>query len=327
MQLRDLVAALADGRAWSGSELARRFGVTRAAVWKRLDELREAGLPLKAAAGRGYSLELPLELLDADAIRAVLPEPLRTRYADIAVHWDIDSTSSELLRTASTRGDLAVCLAEQQSAGRGRRGRRWQSPPLCNIYLSLLKRFDRGMGNLAGLSLAVGVAVARALEQCGAPPLGLKWPNDVLAGDAKLAGILVELGGEFLGPCHAVIGVGVNLYLPVAVREAIDQPVADLAGICSPLPSRNAVVAALLGELACVLDRFAAEGFGALREEFERRDRLRERALVLSDANGLRQGIGAGVDARGALLVRQGDTIASFDSAEVTMSEVTVRQA
>jgi BirA family biotin operon repressor/biotin-[acetyl-CoA-carboxylase] ligase len=300
MQTRDLVAALADGRGWSGSELARRFGVTRAAVWKRLDELRQAGLPLAAVAGRGYRLELPLQLLDADAIRAAMPETLRPRFADIAVHWDIDSTSSELMRTATTRGDLAVCLAEQQSAGRGRRGRVWQSPPLCNVYLSLLKRFERGMGNLAGLSLAVGVAVARALERCGAPSLGLKWPNDVLVNDAKLAGILVELGGEFLGPCHAVVGVGVNLYLPPMVREAIDQPVADLAG---------------------ALDRFAADGFAALRDEFEARDRLRERALTLSDADGVRQGIGAGVDVRGALLVRQGDTIARFDSAEVTVRQ------
>jgi BirA family biotin operon repressor/biotin-[acetyl-CoA-carboxylase] ligase len=321
MQTRDLVAALADGRSWSGSELARRFGVTRAAVWKRLDELRQSGLPLAAVAGRGYRLELPLDLLDADAIRSNMPLPLRSRFADIAVHGEIDSTSSELMRGAAARGDLAVCLAEQQSAGRGRRGRSWQSPPLCNVYLSLLKRFERGMGNLAGLSLAVGVAVARALERCGASSLGLKWPNDVLAGDAKLAGILVELGGEFLGPCHAVIGIGVNLYLPAAVREAIDQPVADLAAICTPLPSRNAVVAALLGELALVLDQFATDGFAVLRDEFEQRDRLRGRALALSDADGARYGIGAGVDARGALLVRQGDNMASFDSAEVTVRQ------
>lgn len=319
MQTRDLVAALADGRGWSGSELARRFGVTRAAVWKRLDELREAGLPLQAAAGRGYRLELPLELLDAQAICAALPDAVRARFGDIAVHWDIDSTSSELLRTAAAHGDLAVCLAEQQSAGRGRRGRQWQSPPLCNLYLSVLKRFARGMGSLAGLSLAVGVAVAQALERCGAPALALKWPNDVLAGDGKLAGILVELGGEFLGPCHAVIGIGVNVYLPASVRAAIDQPVADLAAICAPLPSRNRVVAALLAELAGVLDRFDAEGFAGLSAAFLQRDRLLGQALTLTDANGLQHGIGAGVDARGALLLRQGDTIARFDSAEVTV--------
>jgi BirA family transcriptional regulator, biotin operon repressor / biotin---[acetyl-CoA-carboxylase] ligase len=285
MQTRDLVAVLADGQPRSGSDLARRFGVTRAAVWKHLAELRESGLPLEAAAGRGYRLALPLELLDADAIRAQLPDDVRARFGDIGVHWEIDSTSSELLRSAATRADLAVCLAEQQSAGRGRRGRQWRSPPLCNVYLSVLKRFAHGMGDLAGLSLAVGVAVARALERCGAPALQLKWPNDVLAGEAKLAGILVELGGEFLGPCHAVIGVGVNLHLSDAVRAAIDQPVADLASICAPLPPRNRVVAALLTELAAVLDLFAAQGFAALHAAFERRDRLRGRPQDLSDAN------------------------------------------
>ncbi|MBL8299539.1 MAG: biotin--[acetyl-CoA-carboxylase] ligase [Rhodanobacteraceae bacterium] len=319
MQTRDLVAALADGRDWSGNELAQRFGVTRAAVWKRLAELRRAGLPLAAMAGHGYRLALPLELLDAQAIRAGLPPLLRARFADLAVHWDIDSTNSELMRSAAAHADFAVCLAEQQHAGRGRRGRQWQSPLLCNIYLSLLKRFDCGMGSLSGLSLAVGVAVARALEHCGAPALGLKWPNDVLAGDAKLAGILVELGGEFLGPCYAVIGVGVNLYLPAAVREAIDQPVADLAACCTPLPSRNVLAAALLAEFARVLDQFASDGFAALREDFAQRDRLLGRALVLSDAAGSHSGVGAGIDARGALLLRQGDTIVRFDSAEVTV--------
>lgn len=319
MQARDLVAALADGRACSGSELARRFGVTRAAVWKHLTELRAAGLPVEAAAGRGYRLSLPLELLDAQTLRAQLTAPLAARLGPIAVHWEIDSTSSELMRTAARLPDLAVCLAEQQHAGRGRRGRQWQSPPLCNLYLSLLKRFDVGMGNLAGLSLAVGVAVARALEACGAQGLGLKWPNDVLAGSGKLAGILVELGGEFLGPCHAVIGIGVNLYLPPAVRAAIDQPAADLAGICADLPPRNRVAAVLITQLVDVLDTFAAAGFGALREAFEQRDLLRGRALVLSDAQGQREGQGAGVDARGALLLQRGATIEAFDSAEVTV--------
>lgn len=319
MQLRDLVAALADGQAHSGSALALRFGVTRAAVWKRLDELRSAGLPIEAEAGRGYRLVPALELLDAQAIAAALPADLRERLAGIEIHWEIDSTSSALLRGAAGRGDYSVCLAEQQSAGRGRRGRAWQSPPLCNVYMSVLKRFERGMGSLSGLSLAVGVAVAQALETLGVQGLGLKWPNDVLAPAGKLAGILVELGGEFLGPCHAVIGVGVNLYLPPAVRAAIDQPVADLAGLCTPLPSRNAVVAALLRELVEALDLFAQQGFAPLREAFGQRDLLQGCALTLSDAGGSRVGIGAGVDARGALLLREGDTIAAFDSAEVTV--------
>ena len=319
MQARDLVAALAAGDALSGSALAARFGVTRAAVWKRIEELRAAGLPIEAAAGQGYRLAQPVELLDADTLRDALPPDARRRYADIAIHWELDSTSSELMRRAAIAGDYTVCLAEQQSAGRGRRGRAWQSPPACNVYLSLLKRFDRGMGGLAGLSLAVGVAVAEALESVGARGIGLKWPNDVLADGRKLAGILVELGGEFLGPCHAVIGIGVNLRLPDVARAAIEQPATDLAAVAGPMPSRHHVVAALLDRLMRRLDGFAQDGFAASQPDFARRDLLQDVALALTDARGTHRGVGAGVDARGALLLRQGDTIAVFDSAEVTV--------
>lgn len=319
MQARDLVAALADGTPLSGAALAARFGVTRTMVWKRIEELRAAGLPIDAAAGQGYRLGAPVELLDADAIRAAMSADAASRCGDIAIHWQIDSTNSELMRCAAQAPDLAVCLAEQQTAGRGRRGRAWQSPPACNVYLSLLRRFERGMGGLVGLSLAVGVAVAQALDELGAPGLGLKWPNDILADGRKLAGILVELGGEFLGPCHAVIGIGINLRLPDAARAAIDQAATDLATVMPAPPGRNRLVARVLDCLLHRLDAFERDGFAASQDDYARYDVLRDVALVASDARGTHHGIGAGVDARGALRLRQGDTIALFDSAEVTV--------
>ncbi|MDC8014717.1 biotin--[acetyl-CoA-carboxylase] ligase [Tahibacter soli] len=319
MHARDLVAALADGSALSGSALAARFGVTRTMVWKRIEELRAAGLDIDAAAGQGYRLAAPVELLDADAIRAAMRPDAAARCGDVAIHWQIDSTSSELLRRAANAPDLAVCLAEQQTAGRGRRGRAWQSPPACNVYLSLVKRFDRGMAGLVGLSLAVGVAVAQALEDCGARGIGLKWPNDVLADGRKLAGILVELGGEFLGPCHAVIGIGVNVRLPDAARAAIDQAATDLASASSAPTGRNRVVARLLECLVDRLDAFERDGFAACRADYARYDVLRDVPLVATDARGAHRGIGAGVDERGALRVRDGDAVALFDSAEVTV--------
>ena len=318
-----LLRALRADRAISGSDLAARLGVTRAAVWKQIRGLRAQGVPIEAVAGQGYKLAWPFEALDADAIRAQLGRAgfaaaLRRRLRNIAVHWRIDSTNAELLRNAATGAPaLSICLAEMQSAGRGRRGRTWVSPLGANIYFSLLQRFEGGMGTLSGLSLAAGVAVAQALEDCGAAGIGLKWPNDLIVDGRKLAGILVEAGGEFLGPCFAVIGIGINLRLPGGVDTG--QPAIDLARICDTLPSRNRVVARVAARLVEALDRFAADGFGAFAKAYAAHDALAGRPVRVHTAQGVRDGIADGVDARGALRVRHGATPAVYDSADVSV--------
>jgi BirA family biotin operon repressor/biotin-[acetyl-CoA-carboxylase] ligase len=319
----DLLAALSADRPVSGSELARALGVTRAAVWKQIEQLRDIGAPIEAAAGSGYRLSWPLEMLDAARIATALDAPLRSRVS-VDVHWQIDSTNSELQRQSAARADMQrvrVCLAETQTAGRGRRGRAWQSPLGGNLYFSLLRRFEQGMGALAGLSLVAGVATVAALESCGVREIGLKWPNDVLARGRKLAGILVELGGEFLGPCHAVIGIGINLRLPAAARERIDQPVIDLAALAQEgaLPSRNLLAARLIAQLVAALDRFDTHGFAAFGDNYARNDLLRGNAVrVVAGAQTL-EGIASGVDERGALLVRHGKKTVHYDSAEVSV--------
>jgi BirA family biotin operon repressor/biotin-[acetyl-CoA-carboxylase] ligase len=321
-----LLAQLSDARSVSGSELAERLGVTRAAVWKQIEALRALGAPIEAQAGAGYRLAWPFEPLDAARIRAALEPILRRRLRALDVHWQLDSTNSALLRGAAAaqagRGaaenDLAVCLAETQSAGRGRRGRQWQSPLGGNVYFSLLRRFSQGMGALAGLSLVAGIALVEALEDLGVSGLGLKWPNDVIADNRKLAGVLVELGGEFLGPCHAVIGIGINLRLPP--DAAIEQPYIDLAECCGgEPPSRNALVARLIARLATALDRFAAHGFAAFTDAFARHDLLAGLAVRVHSADGVRDGVAAGVDERGALRVLHGADNVRYDSAEVSV--------
>jgi BirA family biotin operon repressor/biotin-[acetyl-CoA-carboxylase] ligase len=315
-----LLAALSAEHAVSGAELARRLQVTRAAVWKQIEHLRELGAPIEAAAGSGYRLAWPVESLDASRIAAQLDPPTRERLAALAVHWRIDSTNTELQRRAAAATGIEVCLAETQSAGRGRRGREWQSPLGGNLYFSLLRRFDTGMAPLSGLSLVVGIAVVAALADCGVPGIGLKWPNDVLADGRKLAGILVELGGEFLGPCFAVIGIGINLRLPPAARARIDQPAIDIASLCDGQPpSRNTLAARLIARLVEALDRFEAQGFGAFAEAYARSDLLRGRSLRVLAAGEAHEGIGAGVDERGALIVRHGNSATHYDSAEVSV--------
>lgn len=314
-----VLAALSAEHAVSGSALAQRLGVTRAAVWKQVEALRALGAPIEAAAGSGYRLAWPLEMLDAAAIRAGIDPTLRKRLGALDVHWQIDSTSSALLRAAAAgAADLSVCIAEAQSAGRGRRGRGWVSPLGGNVYLSVLKRFAAGMGALSGLSLVVGIALAQALADVGVRGIGLKWPNDVLAGARKLAGILVELGGEFLGPCHAVIGIGVNVRLPHDLD--VGQPSVDLASLGDGQPpSRNVLIARLLDRLVPALDRFEREGFAPFQSEFARHDLLVGRSVRVHTSAGVNEGIADGVDERGALRVRHARAVATYDSAEVSV--------
>jgi BirA family biotin operon repressor/biotin-[acetyl-CoA-carboxylase] ligase len=326
MQMADLLAALASGQARSGVELAARAGVTRAAVWKQVEALRARGVPIEAGGSGGYRLPWPIQLLDAARIRAALPQAVAAKLGALEVHWELDSTSSELQRRGAAAPDLGMLLAETQSAGRGRRGRHWLSPPGLNLYLSCVKRFDRGFATLAGLSLALGVIVLRALETLGIRGAGLKWPNDVLAAapgqpPGKLAGILVELSGEYQGPCAAVIGIGVNLRLTDALREQAGQATCDLASLAGGnAPDRNLAAAALIAALVDGLGQFERAGFAAFADDYARHDLLRDAPLRLTGAGGEREGIGAGVDARGALLLRQPDgTLHAVDSADVTV--------
>ncbi|MBS0590999.1 MAG: bifunctional biotin--[acetyl-CoA-carboxylase] ligase/biotin operon repressor BirA [Proteobacteria bacterium] len=314
-----LLATLSADHAVSGAELAHRLGVTRAAVWKQIEHLRALGAPIEALGGRGYRLAWPLEMLDADRIRSALDGATRKRLSGLATHWQIDSTSSELQRRATSAKGVEVCLAERQNAGRGRRGRVWQSPLGGNVYLSLLRRFEAGMAAMSGLSLVVGIAVVEALGDCGVAGIGLKWPNDVLVDGRKLAGILVELGGEFLGPCHAVIGIGINLRLPQETRAQIDQPAIDVASLGGEMPSRNRLAARLIARLIEAIDRFEAQGFAAFVDTFARYDALSGRDVRVLAAKAVQEGVACGVDARGALIVRHGKATTHYDSADVSV--------
>lgn len=319
LETRQVLQALASGQPVSGAALAARLGVTRAAVWKHVAALRARGLPIEAQPGLGYRLPWPIQLLAVGDIAARLPA---TALAP-EVHWELDSTSSELARRRDAAPDGAVVLAEGQQSGRGRRGRPWLSPPGLNLHLSCLKRFEQGFAGLSGLSLAVGVAVVAALEDAGVAGVGLKWPNDVMARDAKLAGILVELNGEYQGPCTAIVGVGLNARLTEAMRAAIDQGAIDLAALCDGAPpDRNAVAARLVIRLREGLARFALNGFAGCAEAWARLDVLRGKFLQVRGAQDTYDGIGAGVDASGALRVRTTRGEVRVDSAEVSVRTV-----
>jgi BirA family biotin operon repressor/biotin-[acetyl-CoA-carboxylase] ligase len=183
-----------------------------------------------------------------------------------------------------------------------------------------LKRFAGGYAALSGLSLLSGIATARALEDAGVHGVALKWPNDLVHDDAKFGGILVELGGEFMGPCHAIIGIGINLRLPAAVRTALGRASTDLAELCGGEgPSRNALAACLVARLIEALEAFDADGFAVISDAWAERDALAGRRVRVAGARETFDGIAEGVDARGALRVRTAAGIRSVDSAEVSV--------
>lgn len=303
---RALLLRLAAGPA-SGDALARDAGQTRAAVWKRIQALREAGVAIEARPGRGYVLSGAVDLLDAERIRAALPAALSAGIDSLEVAWSLDSTSSELLRRSQPEDGAQVLLAERQTGGRGRLGRPWASPLAANLYLSVARRFEGGLARLGGLSLVAGVAVVDALRALGVDRPRLKWPNDVVVDDGarlrKLGGILVEGGGEYGGPVRAVIGIGLNVRMPDAAGARIDQPWIDLQALCDP-PPRDAIAAALLGALLPALSAFDREGLAPVLPRYAACDVLCGREVRVQAADGHQDGIALGLAADGALRVR-----------------------
>jgi BirA family biotin operon repressor/biotin-[acetyl-CoA-carboxylase] ligase len=213
-----------------------------------------------------------------------------------------------------------VCCAEQQTAGRGRRGRQWVSPFASNLYLSLLWQFEEGAAALEGLSLAVGVAVARALEAAGLPAVQLKWPNDILHDDAKLGGVLLEMLGDAAGACQVVIGVGLNVKMPPEAARDIDQQWTDIESLSGgEHPGRNALLAAMLNELLPLAARFAAQGFPPWRAQWQSLDAYDGRSVVLQAGSKKLAGVARGVDERGALLLETDQGRQAVYGGEITL--------
>lgn len=327
MDDRALLQHLIAGPA-TGDALASAAGQTRAAVWKRIEALREAGIAIEAKPGRGYALSQPLDLLDAEAIVAALSAPTRARLAALEVAWSIDSTNSELLRRPTPAQGVAVLLAERQTGGRGRRGRVWASPLAAHLYLSLSRSFGGGLARLGGLSLVAGIAAVEALQGLGYAAVRLKWPNDlvVLDGDGlrKLGGLLIEGGGEYAGPARAVIGLGLNVRMPAAVAASIDQPWSDLSGLAGGRAvARDTVAAALLERLLPALDEFDAAGLAPFLDRYAAFDALAGQAVSVHGADATHQGIALGLADDGALRVRLDDG----EERRFHAGEISVRRA
>ena len=317
-----LLPLLADGEFRSGQDIATALGVSRTAVWKQLNKIAEdCGLQIESSKGRGYRIPGGLDLLDAELIRPALAPRAAALLRELLVLDTIDSTNAEIMRrfTEGAEGGL-VCTAESQSAGRGRRGRTWVSPYAGNIYLSLGWGFSQGAAALEGMSLAVGVAVARALANCGVDGVELKWPNDILHGGGKLGGVLLEMTGDASGSCQVVVGIGLNVAMPEAAARDIDQSWVDLRTLCGgQAPGRNSLLAALLNELLPLLADFETSGFAPWREHWQALDAYAGTQVVLSTGASRLSGIARGVDERGALQLETTTGVQAVYGGEISL--------
>lgn len=298
-----LLNLLSDGAEHAGTELARALGVTRAAVWHQVAQLREQGLTIDAVRGHGYRLCGGFEALSADDIRSQLTGTARDTITVDTV--TITDSTNERLLAALSAGDIhgRALLAEYQTAGRGRRGDRWISPPGSGLCLSLAWRFDQPPATFSALSLVVGMAIVASLRELGVRGAMLKWPNDILCDNGKLAGILIEMRAEAGGPCSTVIGIGINVQMSEESRALINQPVADFTHACGSPVSRNRLAAALLSALARTLPQFGRDGFAQFRAAWHRYDALAGHAVKLELPNRVVAGFARGVDEHGALLI------------------------
>ncbi|WP_027330670.1 bifunctional biotin--[acetyl-CoA-carboxylase] ligase/biotin operon repressor BirA [Marinimicrobium agarilyticum] len=324
--LSRLLARLADGDYHSGDELGECLGVSRAAVWKQLRKLDDLGLELESVRGKGYRLAGGLEMLDPQKLRSALSAETLSVVSALDILTTTDSTNSRALERAAEGRTGYVCLAEHQSAGRGRRGRTWVSPFGRNLYLSLGWSFEGGASQLEGLSLAVGVALCQVLERHGLTGLALKWPNDVLWRGKKLAGILLEMAGDPAGACHVVVGVGMNLAMPPEAAKQIEQPWVDLGSVCDQescqWPERNALAASLIERLVSLLSHYHRTGFSHWRQEWQGRDAFSGRPVRLSSGTRVLEGIARGVDETGALRLDVNGELVRCHGGELSMRAV-----
>jgi len=321
----DLITALADGRFHTGDALGVRFGVSKAAIWKAIKKLDELGLDVHSVRGKGYRLNEALTLLDHATILAHIAPSRRAHLSGLEILHSIDSTNAHAMRRVQAGAlDISadkswVCLAESQSAGKGRRGREWVSPFGHNLYLSLVREHNSGAVPLDGLSLVVGIALVSALLDQGYSGLQLKWPNDVLLNGRKLAGILLEVTGDITSLCHVVVGVGLNLRSDREAMQSVTQAwtALDQAGFVHT--KRNQLAGAVLNKLLTALAMFEHAGFEPFQAKWQEYDCAQNHLLQIHTANGVVEGMGRGVNQQGALLVETAGGVQTFHGGEVSL--------
>jgi BirA family biotin operon repressor/biotin-[acetyl-CoA-carboxylase] ligase len=320
-----LLAMLATGEFYSGERLAKRLRISRGGVWKLIRSLQAMGVNIESVPRQGYRFPRPIDLLDRNAILAEMSSAMRELLDPLEVLLTVDSTNRYVAEhAANAPGKTHVCVAEIQNAGRGRRGRSWVAPFGCGICVSMGWQFLEAPPTFSALSLAVGVAVVRALRRLGIEGVGLKWPNDLIWQQRKLGGILIEMRGESAGPAQVVIGIGINMRMPSAVRLALAEQQAALISDVHEImrertPPRNAVIAMLVEEVTGMLQVFGERGFEPFADEWRRLDTLADAPVRVISGTETAFGRARGVDLDGTLLVDVEGELRRFASGDVSL--------
>ncbi|MDY1038183.1 bifunctional biotin--[acetyl-CoA-carboxylase] ligase/biotin operon repressor BirA [Lelliottia sp. CFBP8978] len=307
-----LISILADGEFHSGEQLGERLGMSRAAINKHIQTLRDWGVDVFTVPGKGYSLPEPIQLLDEEVICGQLNQ------GKVTVLPVIDSTNQYLLDRIPELHSGDCCVAEYQQAGRGRRGRKWFSPFGANLYLSMFWRLEQGPAAAIGLSLVIGIVMAEVLHDLGANHVRVKWPNDLYLKDRKLAGILVELTGKTGDAAQIVIGAGLNMVMRQVQPDIINQGWITLqeAGVTI---DRNTLAVRLIKELRDSLMLFEQEGLTPFLPRWEKLDNFINRPVKLIIGDKEIFGISRGINAQGALMLEQDGILKPWVGGEISL--------
>lgn len=317
-----LLQGLSDGQFHSGKDLAEQTGCTRSAVWQQIRQLRTIpGIQIDAVTGRGYRLREPLDLLDQAGILQHLTKHNSQQLEQCDVLAITESTNLVAAQHTPTLHHARAWFAEYQTAGRGRRGRQWIGGFGRHLQFSLAYQFALPMAQLAGLSIAAGAVLVDLLAQLGVRDVGLKWPNDLLHGDKKLAGILLEVNGEISGPSTAVIGIGLNIAQDQNAFENIARPVASLQALGHPI-ERNQLAGQLLDRLIGLCGNYARHGLQPYLATWRLHDIYQGQAVELISPNQIIQGTYIGLADDGGLLLEIAGETRTLYAGEVSLRAV-----
>ena len=299
--LNKIVEILSDHQYHDGTSIGIKLNITRAAVWKIIKKLIEYDIPTQSVKGKGYILEAPLILLNKKKIQ----DHLGKTPIELHILEKLDSTNDYVKKQTPKNKKPLVCLAETQTAGKARMSRHWHSPFGENIYFTLLYPYQKDISELSGLSLVVGLAVCQAIELCAElpEPLFVKWPNDVIAGNQKMAGILIEIQAEAHGTCTLVIGIGINVNMKKSVNKKVDQPWTSIHQLDHQYHDRNKLAASLIKELLSYLHQFEQHGLNHFSKEWKKRDFLSQKTVSLLSNKDEFTGIGSGINEQGHLIL------------------------